>query len=335
VAKGFTVDPDGLRAMGKVAQRQEQHLGKVDDYILTTCNRIDAFKGVLNIFQGSYEKAIQAASDGMSETKRYAALVDTNLQESAAAYLDSDRLAFRAIERAGGDLGPLSYEAPGSGSAEPEGPLAATSPQEAPEPEAERDDVIPNPITAAKDRIPGLPLPTEVKDPYDAVKDRLVESPPDSRGGPEDKPTTQDIIRDPMGYLKDRATEASGDRREDRLSQLDYERGQTRDHDTYTSEYYAQRADGASPEDSRDAAREAVSTQHAADRDHADSVSRSRDDLGAYTGIVDETEGIIDNTNKIIGNVQETAESVEDYNEYTDYAESDEDTSMDDWAARQ
>lgn len=333
---GFTVDPDGLRAMGAVARRQEDHLRRVDDYILTTCNRTAAFTGILNIFQGSYEEAVRTASDGMADSRQVAAKIDRILQESAADYLASDRNAFRLVERAGGDLGQLSYQAPGSGNDVPGEPTETTTPAETPEPEKDDGGPIPNPITWAKDQVPGVP--DAFKDPYEAVRDRLMEDPDTTgRSGGDDKGDPHGLIRDPLGTLADKVTEPSNQHREDRLYEREYDRQMNRDSETYWDEYSRARQDGASPDDARSRGDDAIERQHEADRDTDREVERRRgamDDIGAYGDALDEVEGIVDNTNKIIDNVAERNEALEDRDEYADYAAGPEDTSAEDWGKR-
>ena len=121
----FQVDPDALTASSRLASKQREHIGTIDDYISSSCSNFGAFSGVLNLFQGSYESAVSTAHDGLRDSQAVADKVRDAYIESRDDYLDTDQAAydvFRGLSPEPSSFPP--YDPAGSGDDTPGGPLS-------------------------------------------------------------------------------------------------------------------------------------------------------------------------------------------------------------------
>ena len=126
----FQVDPDALTASSKLASKQRDHIGAIDDYISSSCSNFGAFSGVLTLFQGSYESAVSTAHDGLRDSRAVATKVSDAFLDTRDDYLDTDQSAydrFRGMSPNPADFPP--YDPAGSGNGTPSGPVCPTAPR--------------------------------------------------------------------------------------------------------------------------------------------------------------------------------------------------------------
>ncbi len=121
----FQVDPDALTAASRLASRQHDHIGAIDDYISASCSNFGAFSGVLNLFQGSYESAVSTAHDGLRDSRAVADKVRDAFVDSRDDYLDTDQAAYDRFRGLSSDpAGFPPYEPAGQRQRHPGRPLS-------------------------------------------------------------------------------------------------------------------------------------------------------------------------------------------------------------------
>lgn len=314
---GFECDPDGLRAAGSVGLRQAGHLGAVRDYVDSTCNRMEAFSGVLNLFQGGYAETLTSATTGLADGVRVSEAVDTGFVTSAELYLDRDRKAYDLMERRLGDLVSLPpYEAPGSGQSTPGGPLAgATPPGGATDPEAGGLPDVPayvGPLLQADD-VPGGP-PDLRDQARDSVADRLYSDRVAYERYQELRAqgmSSQDAGRAALDYSSDSVRDT-----------IDYDQQQQRNADAYQVAYDQAIADGRSPGEATQAGSSAANDQASSDTALKDDAGRGRNNANTLVDGYSEAGELVENVQELGEHLEEREEIAEDRDEYDDYLNS-------------
>jgi len=336
----FEVDPDSLTAASRVAKRQDRHLRQIHDYVSSTCSNFGAFSGVLNLFEGSYRDAVSTALDGLEDSRAVATKVSDALIDSRDDYLDTDREVYERFKKEFKDAFPGAafppYSPPGSGNSKPEGPHDDAPGAETPDaPEGPGGLPTPPGLPWWADKPfgqaappPGSPLPPWTE-PGDAVKDWAK----DHYVRRQDE---YQYYRE-LGYDDKQALELARADRPNASTQADtrnYEQMQQRSRDAYDDAYREARANGASPAEARDAAREAGSRQFG--EDSADRGRRQdiRDGVGTVRALYDETGKLIGNVNELGENIDEIRDNDRDIDRYDDYESGEKDESAQEWAGR-
>ncbi|CAM3870660.1 hypothetical protein [Nocardioides zeicaulis] len=328
----FQVDPDALTAASRLASKQHDHIGVIDDYIRSSCSNFGAFSGVLNLFQGSYESAVSTAHDGLRDSRAVAEKVRDAFIDSRDDYLDTDQATydrFRALSPDPAHFPP--YDPAGSGNDTPGGPISNAPADGTKIPELE-------------DKHPG------VSDGAGAVGDKV------KPGGPKDetppwadpKKAAQDAVNDAierrtdeyqyyrsLGYSDEEALQfAKADGVDGRADTINHDRINRNAEDAYNSTYDRAIAAGASEEDAREQANDAYADSRS--RDSADHTRRQDigSTVGTYTDLYDEGKETVEGITDLVDNVNEIGDNADDLHEYDDYQSQDEDESAQEWAGR-
>lgn len=333
----FDVDPDSLTAASRVADRQDRHLKQVGDYVGSACSNFGAFSGVLNLFEGSYRSAVSTAVEGLGDSQAVATKVSDALVDSRNDYLDTDREVYEWFKAKFGDVVDFPpYSPPGSGNSNPDGPHEDAPTGNSPDAPEDSPGGLPSaPWWADKPAGQAFPTPKGDEpgwlDPKDAAKDWVKDQ--WRRHVVDDE---YDYYRR-LGYSDSEALELARADRPNATTQADtrnYEQMQDRARDAYEQGYRDARADGATPAEARDAAREAGNRQFG--EDSADRTRRTdiRDGVGTVRGLYDETGRLINNVNDLGENIQDIRDNDRDLDRYDDYESGEQDESAQEWAGR-
>lgn len=334
---GFDVDPDSLVAASELARRQQGHLARIESYISSACSQTGAFTGVMDLFQSSYESALQSAGDGMRDAQAVAGKAARSFRVSARAYEEADRAAFERMERLFGEAGSLrGYVPAGSGNTEPGGPINAPL----------------EPTGAGEgDPLDHQSVPDWVKGLASAgAKDALHDSDkPDMPGATKPLSTLGDHVRETVLSNIKRGEYMSlrdqGLSHEDAMKQLfpsandraiANEDLRNRDEAQRNwNEVYEQRAaSGADEGTARQAADDARDTTRAyqdEDRRQRENVERhGRNAKGVHDGL----KGMYDGVKEAGESVAGIGDNLEDAERYDDYLDDEQDRSAQEWAGR-
>jgi hypothetical protein len=330
----FEVDPDSLVAAAEVADRQVGHVARTGAYIEDVCGRTGAFSGVLRLFLGSYESALDHARTGMRDSQTVAGKVRDSFRACSEAYVASDRAAHSTFEKVFGDEMSLPpYVAPGSGRTAPGGPsggpgAAGDGPEDGdpvglpsapPWVDEPLGRVVPGPKT--DDLPPWL-------DPRTAAKDAVVRS----------LHTRADYdayraLRE-QGYTAEQAQNLVRPSVEDVADTHVYEQTQARGQQAYDDAYDRAVRDGRSADEAQRLASDARAQQHSDDALDHRTRAGAVDALGTYKGAYDQVSGLVEHTGSIVEHGQQLEETTDDLGDYDDYEDGAEDRSAQDWATR-
>lgn len=331
-AVSFQVDPDALTAASKVASRQDEHIGTIDDYIRSSCSNFGAFSGVLSLFRGSYESAVSTAHDGLRDSRAVATKVSDAFIDCRDDYLDTDQATydrFRALSPTPADFPP--YDPAGSGNDTPGGPVT-NAPQDG------------SKIPDLEDKHPGLADATEALgdrvrpgndvddvpqwlDPQKAAKDAVMDG--------FERRTDEYAYYRSLGYSDEEALQyAKTDGVDGHADTVNHDRINRNAETAYHAEHDRAIAGGASEEDAREGANDAYSESRS--RDSADHDRRR--DIGStastYQDLYDEGKKTVDGVHDLVDNVSEIGDNAADLDDYDDYESQDEDESAQEWAGR-
>lgn len=337
------VDPDSLEAAGKVARRQYQHINEIQSYISSTCHQFQAFTGVMDLFQGTYENALQSVSDGLDKALDVSTKTERSFNVTADDFRETDRQAYEkakrhaiAISGEGVDFPP--YRPAGSGDTDPGGP--SLDPLKPPKDEKSWD--VPGWVTVPTVRdLAGLKHdPEYVQDVYDAANGagNIGTNGILSHGSEIKPPAWLDPVGAGKEWIKDHTD--FGTSVDDRMEAHDRAEVSENRSNAYDSAYHhAQRDalnDGSSPDEARAAGREAgrEASQDSADATRSEHTARDRvtGTLGDAKGVVDEARNAVSNVKSAVDHVHHTVDNIEDANRYDDYNNSARNDSTDDWA---
>lgn len=328
----FEVDPDSLIAAGKVADRQLDHVARVQGYIGDVCSRTDAFSGVLQIFLGSYQETLEHAGKGMRDSQTVAGKVRDAFDACSEQYVAGDRAAYKTFHKLFGDEMALPpYVAPGSGQTTPGGPTSTPGVRGAdPDDEPSKLPKAPPWLNDPFDRVvPGekTELPPWL-DPKAAAKDKILltlhtradyDEYTALRAQGYTAEQAQDLVRPDVSTIADTYV---------------HDQMESRRQEAYQNAYDQAILDGKSPSEARGAANDAAAEQH-----HGDAVDHQHrgdilDAAGTYKGAYDQTAALVDHTQSIVEHTEQLDETVDDLHDYDDYESQDEDRSAQDWANR-
>lgn len=328
----FQVDPDALTAASRLASKQHDHIGTIDDYIGSTCSNFGAFSGVLNLFQGSYESAVSTAHDGLRDSRAVAEKVRDAFIDSRDDYLDTDQATydrFRALSPDPAHFPP--YDPAGSGNDTPGGPMSNAPADGTKIPELE--DKAPGIDDAGKkahDTLkPGndVPKPPGWTDPKKAAQDAIMDA--------VERRTDEYQYYRSLGYSDQEALDfaktdgVDGHRDTAIRNQIDQ-----RAENAFNDEYDRQIAAGATPDEARDRANDAYAdsrSRDSADHDRRNGIGST---VSTYADVVDQGQKTVKGIGDLVDNVTEIADNAEDLGQYDDYESQDEDESAQEWAGR-
>jgi hypothetical protein len=328
----FQVDPDALTAASRLATRQHDHVGTIDDYISSSCSNFGAFSGVLNLFQGSYESAVSTAHDGLRDSKAVADKVRDAFIDSRDDYLDTDEATYDRFRALAPDPSSFPPYAPaGSGNDAPGAPLsdAPTDGTKLPDLEDKGpgvDDVARKAVDQVK---PGndVDKPPSWMDPKKAASDAVADA--------FERRTDEYQYYRALGYSDEDALQfAKTDNADGIADTVNHDRINRTAETAYNTEYDRAIADGATPEDARERANDAYADSRS--RDSADHDRRR--DIGStastYNDLYNEGKKTIDGVHDLVDTVGEIGDNADDLGRYDDYESQDEDESAQEWAGR-
>lgn len=328
----FQVDPDALTASSRLASRQRDHIGAIDDYISASCSNSGAFSGVLNLFQGSYESAVATAHDGLRDSQAVADRVRDAFVDSRDDYLDTDEATydrFRALAPDPSGFPP--YSPAGSGNDNPGGPLS-NAPQDGSKiPDLEdKHPGISDGASAVGDKVrPGndvADVPPWM-DPQKAAADAVTDA--------FERRTDEYQYYRSLGYSDAEALQfARTDGIDAHADTINHDRINRTAESAYHAEHDRAIADGASPEDVRERADDAYAESRS--RDSADHDRRR--DIGStastYNELYNEGKETVEQVTDLIDSVEEIGDNADDLATYDDYQSQHEDESAQEWAGR-
>lgn len=372
MGRDLRVDPDSLEASGKVARRQYQHIESIKSYISSTCHQFEAFTGVMDLFQGTYQSALDSVSDGLEKALDVSTKTERSFNTTADDYRDTDRRIYEkakqhaiALHGPGVDFPP--YRSPGSGETSPGGPIMA--PMEPPK--EPKDWEFPD--------LPGLKLRDlahvqdrgeTVEDAYDtgAGAGKMAADGILSHGTKVEAPGWLDPVGAAKDWVKGQVTDTAFSMahrdeymdlrnhdmsHQEAMQELErrhgvdgymaqHDQGEVSDNrsDAYDRAYHsAQRdatADGASPDDAKAAGREAgrEASSQSADETRGEHKARDRATgaLGDARALKDGVDDAISNVKSAGQHVDHIVDNVQDAKRYEDYEDKPHDDSVEKWA---
>lgn len=328
----FQVDPDALTASSRLATRQHDHIGAIDDYISASCSNFGAFTGVLDLFQGSYESAVSTAHDGMRDSRAVAERVRDAFVDSRDDYLDTDEATYDRFRALAPDPSGFPPHAPaGSGNDTPGGPLS-NAPQDGSRiPDLEdKHPGISDGASAVGDKVrPGndvADVPAWM-DPKKAAADAVTDA--------FERRTDEYQYYRSLGYSDADALQfARTDGIDAHADTINHDRINRTAEGAYHAEHDRAIAEGATPEEARQRADDAYADSRS--RDSADHDRRR--DIGStastYNDLYNEGKETVEQVNDLIDSVEEIGDNAADLDTYDDYESQAEDDSAQEWARR-
>ena len=287
---------------------QADHVAAIRSYVSDVCDRPSAFRGVLNLFEGSYNSGVNAALTGLQNSVQIGDKMRTELRATRDDFVEADLASYKRMRDALGDLAAIApYQLPTGGDDYHHG-------------------ANPPPVTPGKDDddLDGL----DGMDYADGARDLGLRD----TQRETDQPDWAKSHKDRFGDWWDRQTDKDGDERRVDENARDRQRDDARAAGERARD--DAKADGASRAEARDAGKE---ERRDTNRDHRD--FNDGRDLGGRTGahandLWNEGNDLYDNINDLgdhAGNIAENHEQAEDLDEFRDR---DEDKDLQDWGAR-
>lgn len=287
---------------------QADHVSDIKSYVSDVCDRPSAFRGVLNLFEGSYNSGVNAALTGLQNSVQIGDKMRTELRATRDDFVDADLASYKRMRDALGDLAAIApYQLPTGGDDYHHG---GTPPPVTP---GEDDEDL--------DGLGGM-------DYVDGGRDHLLRDTQHETDQPDWAKSHQDRYSD----WWDRRTDKDGDERRVDENARDRQRK-----DALAEGKRARddaKADGASRAEARDAGKE---ERRETNRDHRD--FNDGRDLGGRTGahandLWNEGSDLYENVTGLgdhVGNIAENHQQADDLDEFRDR---DEDKDLQDWGAR-
>jgi hypothetical protein len=286
---------------------QADHVSSIKSYVSDVCDRPSAFRGVLNLFEGSYGSGVNAALAGLQNSVQIGDKMRTELIATRDDFVEADLAAYKRMRDALGDL-------------------AAIEPYQLPtgDDDYQRGGTPPPVAPGTDEDLDGL----DGADYRDAARDQLFRDTQNETDQPEWAKSHKDRYSD----WWDRQTDKVGDER-----RVDEDARERQKDDARAAGERARddaRADGASRAEARD---EGKQTRRDTNQDHRD-FNEGRD-TGGRTGahandLYNEGNDLYENINDVgdhVGNIAENHEQSDDLDEFRDR---DEDEELQDWGAR-
>jgi hypothetical protein len=288
---------------------QADHVSAIKSYVSHVCDRPSAFRGVLNLFEGSYNAGVNAALAGLQNSVQIGDKMSRELSATREDFIEADLASYKRMRDALGDLAAIApYQFPTGGDDYQRG---GTPPSATPG----RDD---------DEDLEGLGPGSYA----DAARDQALRD----TQRETDQPDWAKSHKDRYADWWDRRTDKDGDERRVDDNARDRQREDARDAGERARD--EAKADGASRAEARDHGKD---TRRDTNRDHRD--FNDGRDLGGRTGahandLWNEGNDLVDNVTDLgdhVGNIGDNHDQAEDLDEFRDR---DEDTELQDWGAR-
>ena len=92
---------------------QADHVASIESYVGDVCDRPSAFRGVLNLFEGSYSAGVNAALSGLQNSVDIGDKMRTELIATRDDFVEADLASYKLMRDALGDLGAIEpYQLP-------------------------------------------------------------------------------------------------------------------------------------------------------------------------------------------------------------------------------
>lgn len=286
---------------------QADHVAAIKSYVGDVCDRPSAFRGVLNLFEGSYNAGVNAALSGLQNSVQIGDKMRTELLATRDDFVEADLAAYKLMRDALGDLGVITpYQLPtGNDDYHRGGPPPSASP-------------------GKDDDLDGL----DGNDYVDGAREHGLRDTQRETDQPKWAKSLEDRYQD----WWDQHTDKDADERRVDDDARDRQRDDARDAGERARD--AAKADGASRAEARDEGKE---TRRHTNQDHRD--FNDGRNLGGRTGahandLYNEANDLTDNINDLgehVHNIAENNEQAEDLDEFRDR---DEDRDLQDWGKR-
>lgn len=286
---------------------QADHVSSIKSYVSDVCDRPSAFRGVLNLFEGSYNSGVNAALTGLANSVQIGDKMRTELRGTRDDFVEADLAAYKLARDLFGDLGEIEpYQLPSGDDDYHHG-------------------ANPPPVSPGKDEDhDGL----DADDYRDAARDQVFRD----TQRETDQPDWAKSHKDRYSDWWDRQTDKDGDERRVDENARDRQKDDARDAGERARD--EAKADGASRAEARDEGKEARRDRNQDHRDFNDGR-----DTGGRTGahandLYNEGNDLQENINEFgdhVGNIAENHQQAEDLDDFRDR---DEDEELQDWGAR-
>lgn len=287
---------------------QADHVAEIKSYVSHVCDRPSAFRGVLNLFEGSYNAGVNAALEGLQNSVQIGDKMSRELSATREDFIEADLASYKRMRDALGDLAAIApYQFPTGGDDYQRG---GTPPPATPG----RDD----------EELDGL----DGQDYLDAGRDQVLRD----TQRETDQPDWAKSHKDRYSDWWDRRTDKDGDERRVDDNARDRQREDARDAGERARD--EAKADGATRAEARDHGKD---TRRDTNRDHRD--FNDGRDLGGRTGahandLWNEGNDLVGNVNDLgdhVGNIGENHDQADELDEFRDR---DEDKELQDWGSR-
>ena len=286
---------------------QADHVSSIKSYVSDVCDRPSAFRGVLNLFEGSYNSGVNAALAGLQNSVQIGDKMRTELLATRDDFVEADLAAYKRMRDALGDLGAIEpYHLPTGNDDYQRGST-------------------PPPVAPGKDEdLDGL----DGMDFFDGGRDGVLRDTQNETDQPEWAKSHKDRYSD----WWDRQTDKEGDER-----RVDETAHHHQDADALAAGKDARddaKADGASRAEARDEGKEARRDRRDDHRDFND----GRDTggrAGAHANdLYNEYNDLSDNLDDFGDHLDEIGENHEQAEDLDEFRDRDEDRDLQNWGSR-
>ena len=287
---------------------QADHVASIKSYVSDVCDRPSAFRGVLNLFEGSYNAGVNAALTGLQNSVQIGDKMRTELIGTRDDFVEADLASYKLMRDALGDLGDIQpYQLPTGDDDYQRGgtPPAAAGPGG----------------VGDLDGLDGIDYADGLRD--QALRDTQRET---------DQPEWAKSHKDRYQDWWDERTDKYGDERRVDENARDRQHDDARDAGKQARD--DARADGASRAEARDEGKDARKDR----RDDHREFNEGRD-TGGRTGahandLYNEANDLNDNINDLGDHLDEIGENHEQAEDLDEFRDRDEDKDLQDWGAR-
>lgn len=287
---------------------QADHVAAIKSYVSHVCDRPSAFRGVLNLFEGSYNAGVNAALTGLQNSVQIGDRMSSELSGTREDFIEADLASYKLMRDALGDLAAIApYQLPTGGDDYQRGGT-------------------PPPVTPGRDGddLEGLDGTTYL----DAARDQALRDTQRETDQPDWAKSHKDRYQD----WWDRRTDKDGDEQRVDDDARDRQRDDARDAGERARD--EAKADGASRAEARDEGKEARRDRR---DDHRD-FNEGRD-LGGRTGahgndLYNEAGDLQDNIDQLGDHLDGIGENHEQAQDLDDFRDRDEDKDLQDWGVR-
>lgn len=87
---------------------QADHVASIKSYVSDVCDRPSAFRGVLNLFEGSYSSGVNAALTGLQSSVQIGDKMRAELRATRDDFVEADLASYKRMRDALGDLAAIA-----------------------------------------------------------------------------------------------------------------------------------------------------------------------------------------------------------------------------------